>query len=93
MANCCGWKRNATMSDVDDRYKPISCSTYSDFEVAILHRRKLRLRWAEGNVIHDEIVTPLDLQTREHQEFLICRDATGASRTLRLDHIRHMEAL
>ena len=81
------------MTDVEKQYQPISCSTYSGFEVAILHRRKLHLRWVEGNVIHDEIVTPLDLQTREHQEFLICRDVNGAAHTLRLDHIHHVEAL
>jgi Rho-binding antiterminator len=81
------------MNDHDDRYRPISCATYSDFELAILHRQKLHLRWADGNVIHDEVVTPLDLQTREHQEFLVCRDQAGASHALRLDRIRHVEPL
>lgn len=77
--------------DPAENYRPISCASYSDYEVAILHRRKLHLRWAEANVIHEEIVTPNDLQTREHQEFLVCRTQSGAEIHVRLDHIRHAE--
>jgi transcriptional antiterminator Rof (Rho-off) len=78
------------MTDTSE-YRPISCAAYSDFEHAIVCRRRLHLRWVNGNVIHDEIVTPLDLQTLDHQEFLICRDDAGASHALRLDRIRHVE--
>jgi Rho-binding antiterminator len=79
------------MTDPTSDYRPIPCARYSEYELAILHRQKLRLRWREGNVIHEEIVVPLDLRTREHQEFLICRSQNGVELMLRLDHIRRME--
>ena len=82
------------MTDTDPNpndYHPISCARYSEYERAILHRRELRLRWRENNVIHDETVLPLDLRTQNHQEFLVCRSHSGAVLTLRLDHIRHVE--
>ena len=69
-------------------YVSISCATYSEYELAVLRRQKLRLVWHEDNVIHDRVILPLDLQTRNHEEFLIGRDETGATVTIRLDHIR-----
>jgi len=69
-------------------YVSISCATYSEYELAILHQQKLRLIWHEGNVIHDRVILPLDMQTRNHEEFLIGRDETGTAVTIRLDHIR-----
>jgi Rho-binding antiterminator len=78
-------------SESDSPYRPIACDLYSEFEVAILHRQQLRLRWVEGNVIHDQIVTPVDLQTRQHAEFLVCRVGDAAPFAIRLDHIRHWE--
>jgi Rho-binding antiterminator len=79
--------------DSDDPYQPIACDLYSEFEVAILRRRRLRLRWIEGNVIHEQTVMPLDLQTRAHAEFLICRAGDGQAFAIRLDRIRHWEAV
>ena len=32
-----------------DPYSPIACARYSEYEIAILHRQKLHLRWHEGN--------------------------------------------
>lgn len=72
-------------------YTPISCDVYSELEVAILHRTPLRLAWREGNVCHTRVVMPLDLETREHQEFLHCRLETGERLRLRLDGIVRVE--
>jgi len=69
-------------------YVSISCAIHSEYELAIMHRQKLRLVWHEGNVIHDRVILPLDMQTRNHEEFLIGRNETGAAVTIRLDHIR-----
>jgi Rho-binding antiterminator len=84
------------MTDIDPHlphaapYEPIACARYSEYEVAILHRQKLRLRWLEGNVVYEQPVLPLDLKTECHEEFLICRDAVGAVHTIRLDQIHKM---
>lgn len=72
-------------------YSPIACERYSEYEVAILHRQKLHLRWHEGNVHHDHVVLPLDLKTVNHEEFLICRDSTDNTLSIRLDRIQRME--
>jgi Rho-binding antiterminator len=80
-------------SESDSPYRPIACDLYSEFEVAILHRQRLRLRWVEDNVIHDQTVTPIDLQTRQHAEFLVCRVGDTAPFAVRLDRIRHWETL
>jgi Rho-binding antiterminator len=80
-------------TDNERAYVPIDCDRYSEYELAIMHRQKLRLRWHDNNVVYEQTVTPLDLQTKEHEEFLICRGDDGALRTLRLDHIQKMETL
>jgi len=81
------------MTDTDlmsNAYTPISCDRYSELELAILKRRRLRMRWVEGNVVHEDLVLPLDLRTRAGREFLICQRGAGTFE-LRLDQIRHWE--
>ncbi|MCW8917292.1 MAG: transcriptional antiterminator, Rof [Gammaproteobacteria bacterium] len=72
----------------DDPYTPIDCGLYSQYEVAILHRTPLQLRW------HDEAgreqnarILPRDLQIRDHVEYLLVEDSNGATFAVRLDHI------
>ena len=78
----------AKMTENLPAYTPISCAGYSEYELAILHRQRLRLTWCEDNVIYDRVVMPLDLQTRNSEEFLICRDGADETLTIRLDRIR-----
>ncbi|HKQ30163.1 MAG TPA: Rho-binding antiterminator [Burkholderiales bacterium] len=78
--------------DKHESYAPIDCDRYSEYELAIMHRQKLRLRWHDGNVVYEQTMFPLDLKTVQHEEFLICRDDAGATRTIRLDHIQKWEA-
>lgn len=84
-------KKTDSQGAGETRYTPISCDVYSELEVAILHRTRLRLGWRDGNVCHTHLVMPLDLETREHQEFLHCRLETGERMTLRLDRITRLE--
>lgn len=74
-----------------DPYSPIACARYSEYELAIIRRQKLHLRWHMDNVHYDQVVLPLDLKTANHEEFLICRDITGETLTIRLDYIQRME--
>lgn len=89
-------------------YVPISCALHSEYELAILHRRRLHRVWAEGNTIHDRTVLPLDLKTMKRDdsrdgggsttsgtaagEFLVFCAEDGQTRELRLDGVRRMEA-
>lgn len=79
------------MTEKTEPYAPIGCARYSEYEVAILHRQKLRLRWREDNVFHEQVVLPIDLKTLNHEEFLIARDGQGQQLCIRLDRIQRME--
>ena len=70
-------------------YTPIACGLYSEYEVAIMHREILRLHWRDGEGMdHIDRVIPLDLQTRNHCEYLLAEDCADASRLeIRLDRI------
>lgn len=72
-------------------YKPISCGSYDRFEVAIMHGEKLHLVWQNENVYYDRVVTPVNLETRNGEEFLFVRTAEAEIHTIRLDRIRKME--
>ena len=88
------WPNNMSDSkDEDTGYRPISCANHDVFEIAMLHRARLHLTWIEKNVLQDKIVTPLDIETANHEEFLIARSTTGQTFRLRLDWIREIRAL
>jgi Rho-binding antiterminator len=75
-------------------YTPIDCGLYSEYELAILHRKRLRILWQEPNgKAHLELLEPKDLKTRNHEEFLIAENMKGQRLELRLDHIRKAEAV
>ena len=69
-------------------YRPIACDLHSEYELAIVQRRKLRLTWIEDNVTYNQAVLPTDLQTINHEEFLACRLESGEQHRIRLDRIR-----
>ena len=78
---------------IEGDYQPISCAAYDQYEIAIMHKQKMRLAWHEDNVLFDQIVTPLNLRTSQGKEFLILRTTDGETRELRLDQIRRAESL
>lgn len=69
-------------------YQPIDCGLYSEYELAILQRRRLFLGWhgSEGT-LHMEWLRPVDLRTRKGAEFLRVMDHAGDEREIRLDRI------
>jgi Rho-binding antiterminator len=71
-------------------YTPVDCGLHSEYELAIMHRDKLKLTWrdADGKTCSDTI-TPTDLRTRNSKEFLVVSDADGMEREIRLDRILH----
>jgi Rho-binding antiterminator len=76
------------MSD-DEGYTPIDCGVYSEYELAIMHRRRLRLHWLdEEGGDHIESVMPQDLRTEEKREYLIAEREDGSPLKLRLDRIQ-----
>lgn len=75
------------MSD-DEKYTPIDCGLYSEYELAIMHRRMMRLHWQdEEGGDHMESVMPRDLETADKREYLIAERQDGSTLKLRLDRI------
>ncbi len=75
-------------------YTPIDCSSYSEYELAIMHGKRLRVSWrdAEGSP-RIEVLVPVDLRTRQGEEFLVATDHFGAQREIRLDRILGYQCL
>lgn len=74
---------------MSDDYTPIDCTTYSEYELAIIRGWALRVAWEEADgVSHIELLKPRDLQTREHVEYLIAERESGERIEIRLDRIR-----
>lgn len=69
-------------------YQPIPCRNYAELELAILHRRVLRVGWREvDGHRHLAKLRPLDLFTRDHEEYLVAKDPSGGRLEIRLDRI------
>ena len=79
------------MSKDDNQYQPISCELYSEYELAIIQHKKIKLVWKENDRHCIGLVMPLDLITEDHQEFLIAQDQHKQLLRVRLDHICSQE--
>lgn len=76
------------MTKHNDTYQPIACETYSQYELAIMHRESLRIAWRDDQGhSHLSTITPTDLQTKNHEEFLLATDQQGKALRIRLDRI------
>ncbi len=81
------------MTKDETRYRPISCALYSEFELAIMQQRQIKLVWQEQSQTRIATVNPLDLKAKQNQEFLIAEDHLGQVLDIRLDYIRSQEFL
>ncbi len=75
-------------------YTPIDCSLHSEYELAIMHGTRLQVSWrdAEGS-LRIEVLVPVDLRTRQGEEFLAAIDHVGNEREIRLDRIMGSKCL
>lgn len=78
---------------IETDYQPIACANYDQYEIAILHAARLHLTWQTGNVIYDQVITPLNLRTAHGEEYLLLRLASGETTEVRLDRIRRSQTL
>jgi Rho-binding antiterminator len=69
-------------------YTPIDCGLHSEYELAIMRRQSLRLAWNDARgTPHIGVYRPLDLHTRDGEEFMVVADADGTESQIRLDYI------
>lgn len=76
---------------IETAYRPVACASYERYELAIMQRRRLRLVWTDGERVHDQVITPLDLRTAAGQEYLVLRRPDGVRAEVRLDRIHQVE--
>ena len=74
---------------MSEPYTPIDCAVYSGYELSIMHRETLRLRWrGPDGIEHLECLKPTDLRTEPtKEEFMIGIALNGSERRIRLDWI------
>ena len=79
-------------SDNSD-YTPIDCEQYSRYELAIMHRQRMRVAWRDWDGhIHLEALSPINLCSHNRAEFLLAKNRFGRIVELRLDRIMHARA-
>jgi len=80
------------MTDKD--YKPIECGLHSEYELAIMHKSKIQLTWIDENEQqHSESTEPVDLVTKNKQEFLKLYTSNNILLEIRLDKILSFEII
>ena len=71
-------------------YTPVDCGLHSEYELAIMQHVRVKLGWRDATgAVHIETVIPVDLRTRNSEEFLVVSGADGAKLEIRLDRITH----
>lgn len=75
-----------------DSYHPISCALHSKYEVAILQRKAIDIKWQDTDSGEQEIrhktLLPYDLLVKDGEEFLLAQDKQGNEFQIRLDLIQ-----
>ena len=75
-------------------YRPIDCALHSEYELAVMHNRRLKITWRQTDgQLRVEVLMPRDLRTRNHEEFLIAERSNGQRLELRLDAIVKTETV
>jgi transcriptional antiterminator Rof (Rho-off) len=75
-------------------YTPIDCNLHSEYELAIIQGRRLRISWSDQNGrYHTGVLKPCDLHTRNHEEFLVVENLQGQRLVIRLDLIVKTDAI
>jgi len=69
-------------------YQPIACALYDEYELAIMHKKRLFIKWQDENgTLRKARVLPDDIQIKSGAEFLLARTEDNRSVQIRLDKI------
>jgi len=78
----------------NDDYKPIECGLHSEYELAIMHKSKIQLIWIDDDGQELCVLAePVDLMTREKQEYLKILTENNSLLEIRLDKIQHFKVI
>lgn len=69
-------------------YIPIACALHDEYEIAIMHKESLHIKWLDENdQAHNEKVLPKDILVKNKEEFLIATALDNTELRIRLDKI------
>lgn len=69
-------------------YIPIACALHDEYEIAIMHKTPLRIKWLdENNNHHVEKVLAKDILVEDKEEFLVANTLDNRELCIRLDRI------
>lgn len=69
-------------------YTPIVCALHDEYEIAIMQKKQLNIRWIDRNdEVKVAIVQPKDILVKDKQEFLIADTQDNKKLCIRLDKI------
>jgi len=73
---------------MNEVYQPISCALHDEYEIAIMHKKYLPVRWLDDSgELHADKVLPKDILVKNKEEFLIATDQNNKELCIRLDKI------
>lgn len=77
---------------MSEPYRPIDCALHDEYEIAIMHKKYLPVRWLDDNgEFHTGRILPKDTQVKNKEEFLIAVDQANNELCIRLDKITLLE--
>ena len=78
---------------MNKHYKPIACSLHDEYEIAIMHRKYLNIKWFDDDtgVNYTDKVLPIDLLVKNKKEFLVVNTQDNRELCIRLDKITLLE--
>ena len=73
---------------MNNRYEPIACSLHDEYEIAIMHKKLIDIRWSgdDGEEYTDKVL-PKDILVRDKAEFLVANTRDNRELCIRLDKI------
>jgi len=73
---------------MNDSYLPIACSLYDEYEIAIMHKKYLQIKWLDkAGLQFNEKVLPADIVVNNKAEFLLAQTLNAEAVFIRLDRI------
>jgi transcriptional antiterminator Rof (Rho-off) len=68
-------------------YQPIACALHDEYEIAIMHKNHLDIRWTDNDGSHTARVLPIDIRVKDGEEFLIAVSSANRTYCIRLDRL------
>ena len=68
-------------------YSPVSCEAHSLYELAVMQRKSVLVRWKDSDGVKEMRLLPIDVETKNREEFLLARDSENVTLRIRLDRI------